>query len=615
MSSSVASARFTRDVLHRRGVLSELDWHFARVLARIGGETDEDVLLAAALVSRHVGAGHVCLDLTRVAERLVPLDDAGEPLTGYEWPAPAAWLAALRASALVAAPGGAENTPLVLDARNRLYLRRYWQHEQRIIGAIRSRIASDVQIDSPLLTAGLERLFPDARGGAAVDQRSAALAAVTRRFCVISGGPGTGKTYTVSRILALLVEQALYAGVAPPRVLLMAPTGKAAARLMESIRRDAATLACDEAVRAAVPTDASTIHRALGTVPGRLAEFRHGRDRPLIADVVLVDEASMVDVALMARLFDALQAATRVILLGDQDQLASVEAGAVLGDICNAGGDASQSFPRATSDERRATSSGAIHASIVQLTRSRRYGPQSGIGRLARAINAGDADAALAVLREGGEVALHGPGSNGELGAELAAQIEVGLQPYLGAVEGLAQLRALERFRVLCAHRRGPLGAVVVNQQIEQLLTGRGLVRGGEVFYARRPIIITENDYQLSLFNGDVGVITRDRDDPSVRVACFIGADGAPRFLFPARLPAHETVFAMTVHKSQGSEFDEIAVLLPAQASPVVTRELLYTAVTRARERVVIYAAPEAICHAVNHPVERASGLRDALWG
>jgi exodeoxyribonuclease V alpha subunit len=612
--SSVATGRFTRDVLHRRGVLSALDWHFARVLARVGGETDEDVLLAAALASRHVGAGHVCLDLTRVAAREAPLDDAGEPVTGYEWPAPAAWLAALRASALVAAPGGAENTPLVLDGRSRLYLRRYWQHEQRIIAAIRSRLQSDVPIDRPLLAAGLERLFPAAESGATVDQRGAALAAVSRRFCVISGGPGTGKTYTVSRILALLVEQALHSGVAPPRVLLMAPTGKAAARMMESIRRDAATLACEETVRAAVPTDASTIHRALGTMPGRLAEFRHGRDRPLVADVVLVDEASMVDVALMARLFDALQPATRVILLGDQDQLASVEAGAVLGDICNAGSDASRQAPRATSDERPAAGTGTIRDCIVHLTRSRRYGPQSGIGRLARAINTGDADGALAVLRDGGEVALRAPGAHGQLGAELEAQIEGGLRPYLSAAEGLDQLRALERFRVLCAHRRGPFGAVVVNQQIEQLLSGRGLLRGGEVFYARRPIIITENDYQLGLFNGDVGVIVRDRDDPSVRVACFVGADGAPRLLFPARLPAHDTVFAMTVHKSQGSEFDEVAVLLPAQASPVVTRELLYTAVTRARERVVIYAAPETVRHAVSHPVERASGLRDALW-
>jgi exodeoxyribonuclease V alpha subunit len=519
-------------------------------------------------------------------------------------------------------------TPLVLDDAGRLYLRRYWEHQERLAAAIRAR-ASQVEhnIDGAWLRQGLDRLFP-ANGASPDWQRLAALLAAQRRFCVISGGPGTGKTYTVVKILALLVEQALRLSGRALRVTLVAPTGKAAARLSESIQRAKNELNCSEEVRNAVPEEAATIHRCLGTVWGSSTRFRHDADTPLLTDVVLVDEASMVDLALMSRLVAAVPPEARLILLGDQDQLASVEAGAVLGDICNTG--VPRRYSRALvedigrltgdrlqldADAPRAT---GIWDCLVQLTHSYRYGPESGIGALARAINAGDSAEAFAVLESGdyADVALVEPAEDAGLSDALRQAVLQGFQPFLSQQTAEEQLQALERFRVLCAHRRGPGGVEVVNQQIEEALAGAGLIRPEGQYYSGRPIIVTRNDYQLQLFNGDVGLITGDpAAASSQRAAFFLSSDGEPRFLSPSRLPPHETVYAMSIHKSQGSEFDQVAVILPPRLSPVLSRELLYTAVTRARHRVTIHATKEVIEQAIARRVERVSGLRDLLWG
>lgn len=627
------------DSLRARGVLSDVDWHFAHAVARIGDEPRAAVRLAAALASRAVGQGHVCLDLPRLVASGGLADDTGVPVQ-CDWPSLAEWTQMLGASALVAAPGADAVTPLVLDDAGRLYLRRYWEHQTRLAEAIRARAGgADPRVDGACLAAGLERLFPDAeRTRAEPDwQRIAAVVAVLRRFCVISGGPGTGKTHTVVRILALLIEQALHAGARPPRVTLLAPTGKAAARLSESIRAGKQGLACAADVVAAIPDAAATIHRGLGAVPGRSTQYRYGAANPLLTDVVLVDEASMVDVALMARLVEAMPPAARMILLGDQDQLASVEAGAVLGDICNSGAprgfspafaaavrtaagpadDATQLplFAPAALASMEGGAAGGIGDCIVQLRHSYRYASDSGIGRLAGAINVGDVDGALAALAEDGAVGRVDPAPDAALGPHLEQAVREGFAPYVAAADPLDRLRALERFRVLCAHRRGPYGVETVNAQIERLLAEAGRIRPDGAFYAGRPILITRNDYQLQLFNGDVGTIADDPDRPGVRVAVFLAPDGTARRIAPARLPPHETVFAMSAHKSQGSEFDAVAVLLPLQPSPIVSRELLYTAVTRARQRATVYATVEMVAHAVTHRTERASGLRDALWG
>ncbi len=616
----------TVDSLRAAGLLSPLDEHFARAMGRIAGESRPEVLLATALVSRSVSNGHVCLDLRRAANT-APVDDAGTLLASEAWPEFDLWCAALRSSPLIGGP--TDVTPLVLDGVDRVYLRRYWEHQAQLAAAIQVRaVETDAPPDRAWVGATLDRLFPPQprRVGQLDWQRMAALMALQRRFLVISGGPGTGKTFTVVKILALLIEHALHTGQRPPHITLVAPTGKAAARLAESIRRTKPTLQCSETIAQAIPDEAATIHRCLGPIGGSSTRFRHDADNPLVTDVLLVDEASMVDLALMARLLAAVPQHARVLLLGDEDQLASVEAGAVLGDICNSGASRRYSRPlvesvAALTGDRLPLAADASQATgiwdcIVQLTRSYRYDATSGIGSLARAINAGDSDAALAILTSGthSDVALVAPAADGRLGAALHDDVLRGFAPYLRAGKPAEQLRAFEQLRVLCAHRRGWAGVEWVNRQIEAALVAAGLIRDGGHPYVGQPVMVTRNDYQLGLFNGDVGLIVRDPEQADALVAFFIAPDGTQRMLSPSRLPPHETVFAMSVHKSQGSEFDEVAVLLPEQVSPVVSRELLYTAVTRARRSVTIHSSREVVAHAITHRIERASGLRDMLW-
>lgn len=623
------------DRLRASGVLTPLDVRFAEAMLRLAREDDPRVAVALAVASRQVGAGHVCLDLARLCRaRALHADTEGG--TAVEFPPFEAWLDALRASRLVGSATGA--TPLVLDSAGRLYLRRYFDHERRLAEAIATRVgAAPESVDRVLLADGLARLFgkpasvtPGSAAPGAARTRNAATAraqddqlalfeseaapeagrqalaartAVERSFTVISGGPGTGKTSTVVRILALLVEQALARGEHPPRVGLLAPTGKAAARLHEAVTQAKATLACRDEVRDAIGVDkASTIHRALGMRPGGTRRFRHDAETPLAMDVVVVDEASMVDLALMVRLFDAIPERARVILLGDKDQLASVEAGAVLGDICGAGFVAP---PRAE-----------IAACIVQLSHSWRYAAESGIGALARAINAGDADAALALLRDPrvSDVRLAEGEATRALWPELRTAVVDGFAPCFEG-SGAERLRALGRFRVVCAHRRGRHGLVALNRAIEALLAERNWIdRRGE-HYAGLPVLVTQNDYGVRLFNGDLGVVTPHPDDPKRLRAEFPDEHGGTRSVALARLPPHEPVYATSVHKCQGSEMDEVAVVLPPEPSPLTTRELLYTAVTRARHRVTIYGSADVVRHAVQTRVERASGLRDRLWG
>jgi len=628
----------TLQQLREAGALAALDEHCARVLCRLAGDERPAVLLAAALAARQVSLGHVCIDLPALGRHPLLVGDEGVPVPNLVLPVTSAWLAELRSSPLVDGPrGGPERRPLVLDAAGRLYLRRYFEHEQSLAAALRARAEQDAQaLDDAILDQALGRLFappvapspasppppatktrraspgqltldltappsPPAADDAPDMQRVAARTAATRRLCVISGGPGTGKTSTVVKILALLAEQRAREGGAPLRVALVAPTGKAAMRLTEAIGRAKRSLSCSEEVRAAIPEEASTIHRALGSIGGSSTRFRHHATHPLRADVVLVDEASMVDLALMTRLVAAVPESARLILLGDKDQLASVEAGAVLAELCGP-----SSAPAADDP---------LAASIVELTRSYRYRPGSGIEALARAINAGDAARALAILDDAAlsDVTRVEPAADTALVPELRAAALADYSAYLDEPDGLARLGALDRARILCAHRHGPHGVGAVNAAIEAMLVEEKRIdRRAGLAYAGRPILVTRNDYQLQLFNGDVGTIV---EHEGKRLAFFLAPDGSPRLLSPARLPPHETVFAMTVHKSQGSEFERVAVLLGDRSSPLLTRELLYTAVTRAREAVTLYATRAVLEEAIARRTERGSGLRDALWG
>jgi len=618
------------DALRAARELAAIDEQLARGVVRMAGESRPEVLLAAALASRAVRNGHVCLDLARVAKAEhgasspapgpALTDAAGAPLA-LPLPALEEWLGALRASRLVG--GASDVTPLVLDGE-RLYLRRYFRYETRLAEQLAQRIAHlDTTLDGKALRASLDRLFPrkSLASGELDLQRLAALVAVARRFCIISGGPGTGKTTTVVKILALLVEQALLAERKKLHVTLVAPTGKAAARLREAILAERAKLDVEEQIRAIVPDETSTIHRALKPVAGTLNRFQHHADNPLPTDVLLVDEASMVDLALMARLVDALPPHARLILLGDRNQLASVEAGAVFGDLCGAA--RAVGFSRAfaahvgklTGDELPVANDdeASLGDCVVQLRRNYRYPAGSGIAALAQAINDGDAEGVLAVLAAGHEDVKHVPsppaGEDG-LGEALRACVVEGYRPYLREKEPRACFDAFGRLRVLAAHRRGPCGVERLNALIAGALEGAGMLQPSGPWYARRPVMVRENDYQVGLFNGDVGLVLPDAEDGDAARVWFFTPEGAARKLAPSRLPAHETVFAMTVHKAQGSEFDDVAVVLPAVASAVLTRELLYTAVTRARKRVAVFGEREGIASAVRCPIERTSGLR-----
>ena len=594
------------------GILGELERAFAATLVRLAGEQDARVELAAALACRQVQASHVCLDLPALCGGTLALELPSETAVPT-WPELSAWLDALRRSPLCGDDDAC--TPLHLDARGRLYLRRYFEHERNLARALQERaLARAGDVDLALLEAGLARLFPaalDALHGEPDRQRVAAEHALRSALTVISGGPGTGKTSTVAKILALLIEQAFARGAAAPRMWLLAPTGKAAARLGEAIQQARAQLACTPEVLAAIPDQASTVHRALGA--GRAARFRHGPESPLPADVVLVDEASMVDLALMARLIAAVPRAARVILLGDENQLASVEAGAVLGDICGGMG------------ARPSRSEPPIARCIVRLTRSYRYRADSGIRALADAINAGDAARALALLRDRAlpDVRWVSYRQGHDPLRALRNDAASAFAPLFAAGSAREKLLALERYRVLCALRRGPYGQLAVNAAIESNLRARGLLRTASQRYPSRPLIVTQNDYQTRLFNGDVGVLIAAPDDPTRVHACFptgrdasrpIGGDDGLREVAVARLPPHESAYALSVHKSQGSELDEVAIVLPPEPSPVLCRELLYTAVTRARERVAIYGPESVLRYALARSIERSTGLGDALW-
>lgn len=638
------------EALLERGVLEPLDVELARALARHSAALTGTAALLVALTSRATREGHVCLDLAELAE--TRLRDEQGALHGEPLPSLAELRSALLASGVVvevarSTLGDAVLTaPLVLDEGGRLYLQRYFEHERELGLALRARARfMPVHDDPSSLREALERVFPR-RDGEVDRQRLAAELAVLLQLVVVTGGPGTGKTTTVVRLLAVLIEAALTREQAAPRVLLLAPTGKAAARLVEAIGRAKAQLPVPERVRAAIPDVASTIHRALGVVPGRVG-FRHDARRPLPYDFVLVDEASMVDVALMRRLFDAVAPTTRLALLGDRDQLASVEAGAVLADVCAGAATRGRSqalaaryrrvfgaeFPLplvvagaapdgthpdgARWHDAHPDALGELPAFadvVVELRQSHRFSAEKGVGLLAAAIQRGDVDAAIAALasERTADVALVPRRQEPALGPALRRLVVEGFAPFLATRVPEEALRRFDAFRVLAAHRRGTSGVELLNRLVEQALESERLLRRDSRFYTGRPILVTENDARLGLYNGDVGV-------------CLPGADGEPRVWFgaaggelrgiaPARLPPHETTFVMSVHKSQGSEVDVVAVVLPDERSPLLGRELLYTAVTRARSRALLVGQEAAVRAAVARSTRRTSGLGGWLW-
>ncbi len=591
------SARGVLGELNRAGVLSAADVHVATTLARLGHEHDPDVVLAAALATRAVREGSVCVELTRVA------DLAAE----VSWPEPTAWLERVRASRLAA------QGVLVVDL-DLVYLQRYHHQEVAVCTDLAARAdQAPPRVDEQVLAAGLDRVFP---GAGYAEQRAAADVALRSWTTVLTGGPGTGKTTTVAGVLALLAQQ--YQGAdRPMRVALAAPTGKAAARLQEAVAQALhPILVTDLTTRQRAVLDplrdltAATLHRVLGRRPGGRRP-RHDRGNRLPHDVVVVDEASMMSLTMTARLLEAVRPQTRLLLVGDPDQLVSIEAGAVLADLV--AGLHSDDVDAPTTQTRQTTHGTqgrqARGAGVARLRTVHRFGER--IGALAQALRDGDADATVRVLRDGGDELrlVEDPDPSAYLRASLTRHA-LALREAALAGDGPRALAAMSGHRLLCAHREGPHGVRTWNRHVERWVTeatGDGL---WDPMYAGRPLLVTVNDYALGVFNGDTGAVVVGGDGrPQAVVAA---QDGLRRFAV-SRLGDVETMHAMTIHKAQGSQARAVTVLLPEQDTALLTRELLYTAVTRAQERVVVVGSEAVVRAAVGRPVRRASGLRQRL--
>lgn len=582
---------------NRAGVLIAADVHVAMRLGGVLGEADELVLLAAALAVRGPRVGHVCIDLTGVRRTVAVDRDAGPDVQELPWPDTAAWVDRVARSAMVAVGEDAPtDRPFRLNG-SRLYLDRYWRDERRVAAQFLARCGRGPSTDSGVIESALARLFADPSDAA----RSAARCVASSRLAVITGGPGTGKTTAVTKIVALLCEQARAAGRPWPLIALGAPTGKAADRLQASIREQAPDLDTVGDIRAHVGgLETSTLHRLLGSHPRTRTRFVHDREHPLPHDVVVVDEASMISLSLMARLFDALRPDARLVLVGDPGQLASVEAGTVLGDVIGTAG---------------LVTAGPLADNVVVLERVHRFGDD--IARLAHAIRDGRSDDAVAALRSQSTAIgwIEPDQAPDGLAVVRERAVAAGEQTVLAARRGDARtaLASLSGFRVLCAHRRGTYGVsewtVLLERWLAERISG---FRAGAPWYVGRPVMVTANDYALGLFNGDTGVVVAGEDGrPEVAFA----RGGSVVRVSPVRLVDTDTVQAMTIHKSQGSQFDTVVVVVPDQSSPLLTRELLYTGVTRARAQVIVVGSEGAIRAAVDRPIARASGLRERLWG
>ena len=557
------------------GVLGVADVHVAQRLGAAAGEGDEEVRLALALTVRAVRLGSTCLDLTTAAN--LPLDHADdEEPPVLEWPDPVTWTARVAASALVA------RGVLRVD-RELVYLDRYWREETQVCEDLLARLAEPVSEPAGSLVAAAAEIFP---GEGYDEQREAAVASARRRTTVLTGGPGTGKTTTVAGALALLTE-----GDPGARIALAAPTGKASARLQESVERELRRLP-ERHRRRLGDLRATTLHRLLGSrQPQTGSRFRHHRGRPLPHDVVVVDETSMVSLTMMARLLEALRPDTRLVLVGDPGQLSPVEAGAVLTDLVDG-------------------LSGRADSPVTSLRTTHRF--QGSIAALEAALRADDADAVMHVLRTGDGVELVDPddaeavAAFGQVSADAALEVtraaEVG--------DGPAAVAALDTHRLLCGHRSGPYGVSGWNRRVERLLADRTGITHYEEWYAGRPLLVLANDAGLGLYNGDTGVTVR-RPDGRLRVV--VPSAGGLQELATTRMSDVQTLYAMTVHKSQGSQAREVSVVLPPPESPLLTHELLYTAVTRAEQRVRVLGTEAAVRAAVGRRVQRASGLAGRL--
>lgn len=591
--------------------IEDIELEFCRLLKDIDPGIHPDVLLAASLTSYAYRQGNICISLTEHAGKTL-FEDSGRTAPSLD-----KWIRHIENTPVVGKPG--DFCPLILDESQRLYLHKLWHYEQSLAKNISAKARTESEeIDQELLVDGIERLFNVKKDE--IDwQAIAAIAAVYNNLTVISGGPGTGKTTTVVNVLALLLEQSLKSEQLPA-IALAAPTGKAAARMEDSIVTSKTDLNVKNEIKEAIPANALTIHQLLGARRNS-SQFRYNEDNPLPYDVVIIDEASMVDQALMSRLMEALLHDAKLILIGDKDQLASVEAGSVLGSICAVDenrisqkfADRLLKFSIQVPALNIENNDKILTDSIILLEKNYRFKKDSGIPKLAAAINRGEAEPALELLESGSQsgISFVNFTNYGNFENELKDLVHLYFKPAIQSNSPEEMFTTLQRFRLLSPHRRGPLGVEYLNQKVEDILVTEGLVQRYEKWYHGRPIIINQNDYSLDLYNGDIGICFHDRQGN--KQVLFQKETGL-RSIAPSRLPDFSNAFALTVHKSQGSEFDHVKMVLPDKISRVLTRELLYTAVTRARSSVEITGKRKVFKEGVRSKLQRSSGLQDLLW-
>ena len=585
----------------QQGDIRLLDLHLGLFLEKLAGKELPELLLAGTLAGAAVGNGHVCQPLNEVSGLSLQIQSSLIP-------DPVNWRKTLLSTPVVGQPG--ETTPLILDEHNRLYLYRYYQYEEQIAHDLRKRAKGILEVDNQRAQILLGQLFSTLTG--TNTQQLAAALALLKPLLVISGGPGTGKTYTVARILALI--QAMK--TKPLRIGLAAPTGKAAARLEESIRKAKESIPCELGEN--IPEQAQTLHRLLGFQPGA-DDFRYNDKNPLHLDLLVLDEASMIDVVLMSGLLSALPAKTRLILLGDHNQLASVEAGSLFGDLCGNGKPvwSEQLCDRIsqlteTNGLSPAPLASPIADSVIQLRTSYRFKDTSGIGSLATAVNSGSMEQVDTILsKDFSDLEVEFVTGN-DRDTWLRQQILQGFQAMMNATLVEEAFSAMEKFRLLCAVRKGSAGVEGINIMAHQVLRQAGLISGDTDWYRGKPIIIRRNQYEMQLFNGDTGILWQDTDG-QLR-AWFRRPDNRLYPVTPARLPDHDTAYGITIHKAQGSEFDQVLLLLPEEESRVLSRELIYTGITRARSRLTLCCDRKILTMAVGQRTRRHSGLRDKLW-
>lgn len=550
--------------LRDQNIFSDLDIQFVKFISSLSNQTNDGLLLGAALASYFTSNGSSCVDLSKLAAQYFPLESEPVDIERILCPNLVSWEQDLKSCSIVGEAG--DYKPLILD-KQRLYLYRYWYYEQQLAADINSRRSMQrTDINHALLDNGLSRLFSKQ----SQEQKQAAQAAILHNFCLISGAPGTGKTSTIVRILILLLEQNYHLNIA-----LAAPTGKATVRLQETIREILPNLACSSEIKDLISKESYTIHRLL-------ANHRHESVLPY--DVIVIDEASMIDLALIAKMAPRISKSARWILLGDKDQLASVATGTVLADLCN-----SQN-----------------QKDIVFLNKNYRFRQNSGIWQLTQAIKQGKASKALELLHSKSDLSWHDLNPSEGVPSNLIEQISSNFSPCFFEQVPAKIIETYNQIGILCANRHGSHGMEFINQRLEEEFKRKGLIQAGINWYNARPIMITHNDYRLKLFNGDMGTILNNN-------AFFPDAKGQIRAFSPNCLPKHETAYAMTIHKSQGSEFEQVLILLPDKLSPLLTRELLYTGISRARSHVSIWGNKDIFLEAISQRSSRFSGLGDLI--